>query len=339
MSGRPTRFQVSDNSKRSIGIIGAGNISSRIHLPIIEHLEGTAPTFVADIDQGKARNLANKYNCEAIFLDNNPSILPECDIALIAIPVGVREPYLSELGERRTPVFVEKPFTVDIETHKEYLQTLKQATCNYMRTWYGSTQILRKIVETKMFGMIEGIHIQNGLLGSVGVGPDHYRNNPELAGGGVLMESGCHTLSQIDYVLSEYEINVKEADLEWYGNLDVALDTTFIAGKERDFEITYSLTRLKPMVTQTRFEFENATVEVDHTSASGSPVIKTDDGKDISFEHDSWATSFEQAVYLRWQEFLSALDNNNQPDIDQLTSIRTTELISDIYKAAKKKRN
>ena len=75
-------------SKIKIGIIGAGGISSAVHLPLLSCIEDVTIEFLADTRN--PATLAESYDTMPIQIDDISS-LPECDLALLAIPVGVKE--------------------------------------------------------------------------------------------------------------------------------------------------------------------------------------------------------------------------------------------------------
>ena len=102
-----------------IGIIGAGSISSTVHLPLLSCIENVSVKYIADTFDPK--DLAHAYNIQSIKITDITS-LPNCDIAVLAIPVGVRKKYIQEFSKRKTAIFTEKPFAIDPETHKSFLE-------------------------------------------------------------------------------------------------------------------------------------------------------------------------------------------------------------------------
>lgn len=93
----------------SVGVIGAGFVAQEYHLPVLSELSETEITYVADIDPEAARDATSPFGSRALGIDD-PATLPECDVALLTVPVGYREPYIQEFGTRGTPILSEKPF-------------------------------------------------------------------------------------------------------------------------------------------------------------------------------------------------------------------------------------
>ena len=64
----------------NVGIIGAGNISSSVHLPLLSCMDEISINFIAD--RKNTSTLAKLYNTKSILL-NEQSSFPDCDIILI----------------------------------------------------------------------------------------------------------------------------------------------------------------------------------------------------------------------------------------------------------------
>ena len=103
--------------KIKVGVIGAGGISSGVHLPLLSCIDNISIEFIADTINPEI--LAKTYNTRSIKI-NDISSLPNCDIVVLAIPVGVKEEYIREFSKRNTYIFTEKPFAIDLETHKNF---------------------------------------------------------------------------------------------------------------------------------------------------------------------------------------------------------------------------
>jgi len=189
--------------KLDIGVIGAGNITSMVHLPTLSMLDNARLKFIADIQN--PRKLASHYKTEGIEIGDDLTLLPDCDVVLLATPVGARERYIREFAKRGTAIFSEKPFAPDLPSHKRYLELTDKVTCNYMRTCYSSVRQLKKIVSSNIFGQVKGAYIsEGGIQGATGIEKDHYRTKVDSSGGGVLMETACHPLSQLTFILADH---------------------------------------------------------------------------------------------------------------------------------------
>ena len=331
-----TIFEDASGDQMEVGVIGAGKITERTHIPILLEYSKTVVKYVADIDIDRASKLAKICRCDAIEVGNDIKNLPECDIVLLAIPVGVRRPYIEEFSRRKTPIFAEKPFAKNIEDHREFVELNDKMICNYMRTWFSSTKQIKGVVDSEVFGPLKSVRIQEGLVNSLGIGKKHYRNDIGLAGGGVLMESGCHTISQIVEILEGYDITVKKSDIIWKDELDVAIEAVMVASKDSNVKIEYQASRVESLESEAEFEFQNARVRFDHTGSNGKlRVYKNGFEVPLVIEPGDYATSFGEGVFLKWAEFVQQIWSDAEMNTDQMTGMKVTDIITGIYKKAK----
>ncbi len=324
------------NQKMEIGVIGAGVISSILHLPLLSCIENISIKYIADIQDPK--ELARAYKTKSIKIDNISS-LPDCDIVLLAIPVGVREKYIHEFSKRNTPIFSEKPFATDLETHKEFLKHSDKITCNYMKIYFNPLRQIKEIISSGVFGNLKKVSItEGGIVDKTNKEKDTYQVNPKLSGGGILMETACHTISQLAYIFDN--ISVSKANIIWEDDFDSEANVVFDVSDKNSFSIDYNITKLKPVETNATFFFENSEVSFNHT-APDSELSVSPHNSDTHFTLNSetrYATTWNQAYYLKWKSFLDNVSKGDIINTEFETSIKTTELITDIYKKDSSKR-
>ena len=311
-----------------LGVIGAGDIALNAHIPVLSCMDDVRVTYTADIKQPE---LTYPKNTKKIKISDISSI-PDCDILLISTPVGVRESYLKEFSKRNIPILSEKPFARNLETHKRFLEISKRITCNYMRTHYNTVRQLQSIIQKNLFGELKSINItEGGIVGKTQKGKGHYQTDPRLSCGGILMEFGSHTLSQLHQMLPTHKINLQKAKAVYQKNIDVDVITNMVASKNRkSIDIKYHTTLIKPLQTLSTYNFENAKINFNHVDPS-SPLNISLTGKKENFilkEDNRWATTFFQAFYLKWRDFIEKIKNNQQIDTTKETSLNTTKIIT-----------
>ena len=311
-----------------IGIIGAGSISSTVHLPLLSCIENVSVKYIADTFDPK--DLAKTYNTQSIKITDITS-LPDCDIAVLAIPVGVRKKYIQEFSKRKTPIFTEKPFATDPETHRSFLELSNRISCNYMRVYYNSTRQIKNIITSGIFGSIKKVSItEGGIIGKTGRGKDSYQANPKLSGGGLLMETGCHTLSQLDFLFDD--ISVRESKVIWQDDFDIDAQVVFDISGSNSFSIDYHITMIKPIETLTTLFFEHFQLSFNHLVPNAVFTISNynSDKQFTLCQENKFAATFAQAYYLKWKSFLDQIRQGNTIDTKLETSFKTTQMISEI---------
>lgn len=319
-----------------VGIVGGGWISTAYHLPILDNMDATVASYVADIDYDQARKASRGYGASAIEIGDDLTKLPDCDILVLAIPVGVRRAYIAEFGERGTAIFSEKPFAVDSEMHQEFLTLAGDLGCNYMRTHYSATVQLRRVLNAGLFGAPKRlVLIEEGKTGATGLDKNHFQTSSEKSGGGVLLERGCHSLSQLVALFPNYEISVPSAEVKWYDGLDAEVDARLeLADDNSTVDVEYHISRIRPIGSSLRINCENGTLVTDPFDPEEPLRIESESGPSLTFDaNDLAATTTHQAMYLRWREFLTRLSTGELNDASE-TMPSVTRVITDIYQEA-----
>jgi predicted dehydrogenase len=315
-----------------IGIIGSGRIVSSVHLPLLSCIDNVQIEFIAD--RNNPLSLANMYNTKSIQIDEI-SNLPKCDIILLAVPVGIKEKYLYELIKRNCYIFTEKPFAINLNSHENLLKLTSKITCNYMRHYYDTTRNIKNIILSKIFGKIKRISIlEGGINGKTGLSKNSYQNNPELSGG-FLKDSACHTFSQLDFLFDN--ILVKEANIIWEDGFDV--ETHAIFDVDNLFTIDYMGTQLKNIEPSITIVFEDYEIKFNHIIPDSIFTISSlKTKKKFTLQHESsFGSTFAQAYYLKWIDFLKKVSSSSKINGEIETSISTTRIIDNIIKKGIKK--
>lgn len=326
--------------KIRVGIIGAGKIAVGVHIPLLECCKDVKLTYVADVKKIPEGTIPKRI--PTITLNEDEQSLPDADIVLLAIPLGAREKYIKECGRRKMAIMTEKPFAPNTEMHKKYLQWSEKIACNYMRAYFSSVGQVQGLLMSGWLGDIKKIEItEGGIVGRTDKDSGHYQTKKELSGGGILMEWGCHTLSQLTEIMKGYSLTVKDASITYANDLDVEVSTIIKAqNKKQSIPINYKISLITPLTTKSRYIGEKGEIVFNHVSPE-SPVQL------LSYEptkaHQAFilnpgrqgASTFYQAFYLRWMDMLKKVQEQQQFDAMKETSLKTTELITDIYRKEK----
>lgn len=319
-------------TKIEVGVIGAGGISSSVHLPLLTCIENVSIKFIADTFD--PLDLAKVYNTKSIQISDISS-LPRCDVVVLAIPVGAREEYIREFSKRDTAIFTEKPFATTLESHNQFLQMSNKISCNYMRIFYNSTRQIKNIISSKLFGSLKKVTItEGGIVGKTNRGKNSYQADPKLSGGGILMEAGCHTFSQLAFIFND--ISVRQAKVIWQDDFDVDAQVTFDV-LDNPTHIDYHISLIKPVESISKFFFEHAVVSFNHLIPNSVFTVSDYHNRNqlILNQCDEFADTFAQAYYLKWKSFLDNLSSNKTFDTKFETSMVTTQLITEIFRKSR----
>jgi predicted dehydrogenase len=99
--------------KVNIAVIGLGNISQLIHLPLISKLNNVQLTAISDSNKTILKSISEKYQIKSAYLDYK-KLLENEDIhaAIIATPTYTHSSIAKDFIQRGTNIFVERPLSV-----------------------------------------------------------------------------------------------------------------------------------------------------------------------------------------------------------------------------------
>ena len=96
-----------------IGVIGAGAIAQRAHLPVLAKMRGAELAAICDNDRPKARALADRFGIPDVVTDIEELLeIEDLDAVVVATPDHLHEPHvLSALASKRH-VLCERPLSL-----------------------------------------------------------------------------------------------------------------------------------------------------------------------------------------------------------------------------------
>ena len=96
---------------------------------------------------------------------------------------------------------------------------------------------------------------------------------------------------------------------------------------------------LKPIETNATFFFEHNKIQFDHCKPNAIFTISSFDSEKqfIIEQEDHFASTFAQAYYLKWKDFLNQMSKGSVIDTEFETSIMTTKMITDIMQKGNRK--
>lgn len=229
-----------------VGVLGSGWFASRRHLPDLKAMLEVELRAVCRRDPEKLKLVADHFEVPGRYrnykemLDREP-----LDALVIATPHAHHYLQAREALERNLHVLLEKPMTLKTEEAKDLVDLAANnnrvlaVALNppfWRHTCYAREAILRgeigslESVTIQWIGNSEGVfgrsplpEVMSGL-----VKPTLYRNDPVLSGGGHLMDTGSHLVSELLFVtgLSPLEVSAQmdNTTMDMRSNLQVMLE-------------------------------------------------------------------------------------------------------------------
>lgn len=191
-----------------VGIVGAGYIANK-HGEALMQCKNVQVTCVADLDQEKAAELANK--CGAMVFADYEKMLDDVDAVWVTTPPNTHAPIVQRLAEAKKHIFCEKPIAASMEDAIKMIKTCKKHGVKLnigfnMRFKRGFTDIHDAYADGSIGTLTTLFITRLDRLAKVLVTSNGYdwRHDPKLACG-MTIESLSHEIDFIRYVGGEIE--------------------------------------------------------------------------------------------------------------------------------------
>ncbi len=247
-------------------VIGAGAIAEQYHLPAIKRVSGLNVCGLVDRNPERLQKVGDAFAIEQRMDDFRKVPLNECELVLICVPPVFQAPIAEHFLKHGKSVFIEKPGAVNAVEFQHLLKLSKSHQAPLMigvfRRLYGVTHYLREIVRSKRFGDLRNIRFEEGYP-YAWANESAYVFDAQVAGGGVLLDTGAHTLDRVLHVSGcERFSHLHYAD-NWKGGVESECSLRFIAHlREQDtpVQVEGKLSRLRELKNAFEFEFDRATL-------------------------------------------------------------------------------
>jgi len=179
----------------NIAIIGCGAVFENIHLPVLKKIENIKVICLIDPDKRRVGIWARKLG--ASHCDNVQSIPPSVTAALVAVPNHLHLSVTEALLAKGIHVLCEKPMAISFDECKRMIDASvrfkKRLMINHVYRFHRPVCELRRILDE---GLLGGIQRVDMALGSRFAWPSKtgFYSDRKQAGGGVLMDLGCHLI-------------------------------------------------------------------------------------------------------------------------------------------------
>lgn len=193
-----------------IGVIGAGAIATLGHIPGFQRQPNIQVAAICDANVARAQNVATQFGIPAVYEDYH-SLLAEADLDAIsvAVPNVLHAPVTLAALEAGKHVLCEKPLATAVEDGQAMVAAAERAgkvlAVNMHNRLRPEMIVLRTAIAEQRLGTITYANgrwlRRNGIPGF-----GSWFTRRELAGGGVLMDTGVHMLDLTMWLLDFPEV-------------------------------------------------------------------------------------------------------------------------------------
>jgi predicted dehydrogenase len=207
--------QGQDAAQKRIGfaIVGLGRFGQGQLLRSLPDCKIARPAALVSGHPDKAKDLAQKYGIKESSIYNYENFdkiadNPEVDVVYVVLPNSMHHEYTIRAAKAGKHVMCEKPMANTAKECEEMIAACKAANKKLAigyRLQYEPTHMRAiEMVQKKEFGIsrvIESVHAFN-------IGPNEWRTDKKLAGGGPIMDLGIYCLNACRYLSKEEPTHV-----------------------------------------------------------------------------------------------------------------------------------
>ena len=327
----------------SLGIVGAGEIVSRIHLPVLSTCEGIRIAYVADKNFKAARSVAGSYKIAAVTVGDNLDTLPQTDVALLAVPVTARLPYYELFARRGTAVLAEKPLAACASDAEQICRLYPESSlaCGFQRRSYGSVALARLVVGENWFGPLRSMSISEGALTTKTGADSRFYDDAASGGGGVLMDLGCHSLDAAISIVGATEAIPIAQRFVFDGGVDREIEARLtLRSAQGSCELDYLVSWLRPARNTIELRFEHCIAQLSCRPSDQLEIYGLQNGRDsasLTRKHAGAVTTY-QAFYLEWTAFLDGVRSGQASTFSARSCLPTIRAVEALYRAGMQNR-
>ena len=185
-----------------IALLGAGRIG-RLHGRVLAAQTEVSEIVVADVDPGRARELAAEFNGRAV--ESVEEALDDADAVVIATPTDVHATLVRAAVERGLPTFCEKPLAFDLGETADLVGRVERAgvplQVGFQRRFDPAYREARRLVEAGELGIVYLVRL---------IAHDH-EPPPDAyipTSGGLFRDSSIHDFDALRWVTGQEVVEV-----------------------------------------------------------------------------------------------------------------------------------
>ncbi len=196
-----------------LGFLGVGWIG-RNRMEAVHRAGAARVTAVADVDPRTARAAAAAVGCETVCADLEALLDRNLDGVVIATPTALHAEQASQALERGVPVFCQKPLGRTAAECRRLIELARAADLPLgVDMSYRHVRAVESALGSLRAGTIGRPHAAE-LVFHNAYGPDKpWVRDAQLAGGGAMIDLGCHLIDLARLFLGELEPVSVHADL------------------------------------------------------------------------------------------------------------------------------
>ncbi|MDP2948664.1 MAG: Gfo/Idh/MocA family oxidoreductase [Chloroflexota bacterium] len=326
-----------------VGIIGAG-LQGRRRAPVLAEFPNTELVVVSAATLESAKRLADRMRCEAAQGWEPVVERQDLDAVIVCTPPHLHARISIAAMRSGKHVLCEKPLTKMVEEAEELVRVARETgqtlKCGFNHRHHPGFQQIRKWFDAGRIGEPIFVRCRYGIGGRLGYEKE-WRANPEIVGGGQLMEQGIHAVDLARWFLGGFSQVTAFVETRFWG-VEPLEDNAFALYRTAGgavASIHSSLTQWKNLFS---FELYGRDGYVAVEGLGGGYGTE----RAIFGRRDFTAPFGEEVVEFRgedrswreeWKEFVAAVSERREPLGSGQDGLEALRLVYAAYEAARKR--
>lgn len=316
-----------------IAVIGCGAVTARAHLPVAAQADGIRISLLVDRNLPRAETLARRFGVRRVAADFAAAV-DEADAAIVALPHSLHAPVCAELLRRGVHVLVEKPMALDAGECDAMIAAAEEGgavlAVGLMRRFLRSTRFVKQAVQTGLLGRVRRFDVREGCVYDWPVASDFFFRK-ETAGGGVLIDTGAHTLDSVLWWLGD--VRSLEYFDDNYGGVEA--DCLLRLQLESGATGVVELSRTRNLRNTMIIEGERASLEADWWRVRLTPRdsgLTLDGPVKPASASDAAIEDYLDVMAASFTDWIEAIRLGRPPAVSGAEARRSVALIEECYR-------
>lgn len=191
------------------GILGCGNVAEHKGGPPLYSVEDSELIAVMRRDQAKAEDFAERHGAKRAYSDVDKLLSDdEINAIYIATPPNLHCEQTIHAARAGKHILCEKPMAMSVSECQQMVDACHEAGVSlmlaYYRNHYPNIEKMKALMTDGAIGDVVLARINcTGYYNPNRQDLKNWRINPEISGGGVLMDIGSHRISLLQYLLGD----------------------------------------------------------------------------------------------------------------------------------------
>ncbi|MBN1456221.1 MAG: Gfo/Idh/MocA family oxidoreductase, partial [Sedimentisphaerales bacterium] len=241
---------MAQDKTHNFGIVGAGLIAG-FHAKAVGSLPNAKLVCICDVNLEKAKQLADRYSCNAC--DSHTEMLRDAsiDIITIAAPSGLHYQPVIDAAKAGKNVLCEKPLEIKLDRIDEMIRAHEKAGtqlgCIFQNRFTDAMVPLKKAIKEGRFGTITFAGVFVPWWRTEEYYADSWHGTWQIDGGGALMNQSIHMIDMLCDLMGPAES--VQAYCETLGHTDMEAEDVAVASvkfKNKSLGLIYGTTASYP---------------------------------------------------------------------------------------------